>query len=200
MVNDSQHVRDLLSYRRQNKWGFIIYRCTYKNDAQWARFMELLNEWTRQNLEYDKALDLMDSLDWNIREDPKLDGTSKREIRRIFNEWLDQYADYRDTSPRYEQCIMVDQECVESVLDGAQPSDENSLIKDHGYVYLIDARWKPDEDDDDVYSPIDGCTLTDVGWQKVAAGFVAPRAFNLMGEGGWGWDTYYVRPPGVFDL
>lgn len=82
MPSDSQHVRKLLSYRGQEKWGFIIYRCTYKDDAQWARFMELLNEWTQKNLESDKALDLMDSLDWNVQDDPKLDGASQEEIRR----------------------------------------------------------------------------------------------------------------------
>lgn len=119
---------------------------------------------------------------------------------RTFNGWLKQYPDYRATSPRYEQCIMVDQECVESVLNGARPSDKYSMVEDHGYVYLIDARWTCFEDEDGGYSPIDGCTCSDFGWQKVGPGYVAPRAFILMRDGGWGWDSQYVRPPGVFDL
>ena len=72
----------LANHEPHGKWGFVIYRCTYGDDARWARFMDILNARVRQSLEFEGALDLMNSLDWTVQEDPTLQDASKDEVRK----------------------------------------------------------------------------------------------------------------------
>lgn len=63
-----------------------------------------------------------------------------------------------------------------------------------GYVNIICADWSFEEDEGkDV---IEGCTQNDVGWMKVPVDGLAPRTYSMLGMSG-GWETCYVRPPGV---
>lgn len=34
---DCKHVRELLEKDPESKWGFVVYRCTYDDDAAWDR-------------------------------------------------------------------------------------------------------------------------------------------------------------------
>lgn len=79
---ETDPIRKMMSIWGHRNWGFVIYRCTYEDDAQWACFMDILNEWTRQNLEYEGALDLLESLDWSVQESHDFVGARKDDIRR----------------------------------------------------------------------------------------------------------------------
>lgn len=81
-MGETEHIRRMLKMWNHENWGFVIYRCTYADDAQWERFMTILNEWTRLHLEFEKATDLMESLDWVVQQGPDLDGASKDQVRR----------------------------------------------------------------------------------------------------------------------
>jgi hypothetical protein len=45
------------------KWGYVIFRCTYGDDASWERFI------TDQQT---KAEDTYEQLDWTVQEDMSL--------------------------------------------------------------------------------------------------------------------------------
>ncbi len=63
-----------------------------------------------------------------------------------------------------------------------------------GYVNIICADWSFEEDEGkDV---IEDCTQNDVGWMKVPVDDLASRTYSMLGMSG-GWETCYVRPPGV---
>ncbi|KAL9622236.1 MAG: hypothetical protein Q9160_003419 [Pyrenula sp. 1 TL-2023] len=96
--------------------------------------------------------------------------------------------------PRYRFCLMVDDACLSSVLNGPQPGSKHGDVDGKGYVYIIDSLWQP-EADDEGYRDVEGCTQEDVGWMKLRLASVAPRAYNMLEN--LGWDTTYVRPPRV---
>jgi len=39
----TERINDMLNYYSLQKWGFVIYRCTYGDDSAWDRFMHCLN-------------------------------------------------------------------------------------------------------------------------------------------------------------
>ena len=83
--NDTDDIRSELQKYNQSTWGLVIYRCTYGDEAKWARFMTILNERSRAFLKSNDNLeDLMTSLDCSVQEDPSLDGASINEVRRFY--------------------------------------------------------------------------------------------------------------------
>ena len=81
-MDDLAHTRNILERNPGLKWGFVIYRCTYQSDSDWARFMDLLNTRVRLNLEEEGGLDLLDRLDWCVQDDREiLDDASSGQVR-----------------------------------------------------------------------------------------------------------------------
>jgi hypothetical protein len=80
-MGDLTHVRSVLSRNPNLKWGFIIYRCTYTSDTQWAAFMSYLNTRVRRNLEAAGAGNLFTRVDWDVQEDRALEGAGVGEVR-----------------------------------------------------------------------------------------------------------------------
>lgn len=62
--------------------GFVLYRLTYTDDAQWKCFMDHLNKRTRLNLEDEGEGDLFQHVDWEVQEDPDLQDADDDEVRR----------------------------------------------------------------------------------------------------------------------
>jgi hypothetical protein len=62
--------------------GFVIYRTTYKDDAEWKRFMNHINTRIRLNLEEDGAGDLFSHLDWCVQEDLALVNARVNQVRK----------------------------------------------------------------------------------------------------------------------
>lgn len=74
-------IRTFLEQNPDAKLGFVVYRCTYSSDADWARFMSYLNAQTRSNLENSEMGDLVSRVDWNVQQDASLDGASFEDVR-----------------------------------------------------------------------------------------------------------------------
>jgi hypothetical protein len=65
-----------------SKWGFVIYRLTYKSDDQWKQFMDHLKTRTRLELESTKDGDLYDRIGWTVIEEYRLRYASISQVRR----------------------------------------------------------------------------------------------------------------------
>jgi hypothetical protein len=82
-MDDLEHVREVLQRNADLRWGFVVYRCTYDNDAEWLRFMEHLNTRVRLNLEEDGAGELFDRIDWAVQEDREtMDNAGPSTVRK----------------------------------------------------------------------------------------------------------------------
>jgi hypothetical protein len=48
---------------KHNKWGWVIYRCTYDDDEAWARFKQIINQRSRKTIAESDTPDAADSLE-----------------------------------------------------------------------------------------------------------------------------------------
>jgi hypothetical protein len=201
---------------KHDKWGFVIYRCTYADDQGWDRFKQLVHGRTWESMQSSDAPEVADSLEWTFVEDRSaLDGASRSQLREHFKQWAakafvsEQPRAQDDTQsleslmfgvPRYNYFVQVDDEALQSVL--AAPKRD---LSGKGFVNFVDSRWEPM--DKEHYGPIeqggeldavDGCEQENVGWMKIASLMIDAgwydAAFNFPGVG---WYVYYLRPPGV---
>lgn len=69
------------------KWGFIIYRCDYRDDSVWAHFMERWSQRVNESLIHTNERQLIKNLEWTVREDPSLDKATKEHVRKLFTAW-----------------------------------------------------------------------------------------------------------------
>lgn len=244
------------------QWGFVIYRCTYEDDAAWAQFLTILRQRAREALEEELALEwyragdstghpqllagleegdggedttlarLMDALDWNVQDDAALfDGASKSDVRNHFKAWVRADAEQQVLgspvsvqvarhqrpaveyeNPRYRFPIYVDAAALDSVIHQAPrpPEPDNQGV---GYLVLIDSdsgaytaatpSYPQEEDGNDgtegCESPVEGCSLYDVGWMKVGVDGLVPAVYASLLVSDW-FQSNYVRPPEVLVL
>lgn len=158
-----EQIRNNLQRFRYDKWGFVIYRCTYDDDVAWKCFLEILYERTRNALDREDGSDLKASLNLKIQDDKtNLNGATKDKIRTLFLTWLSsdeakteqsqlskelrqELSTGRTTmlnrAPRYTYCLQVDAAALESVINKA-PRPPEPDFDGIGYVNLIHAEWK----------------------------------------------------------
>lgn len=122
------------------KFGFVIYRCTYSDDAVWTELLSLIKKEAQAHIkELIKELGpgrdwLGTHLEWTIVEDPTLDGASQEEVNARFDKWADEIVDESERTstnvlrwlPRFNFCAVVDEKCLASM--------EKSKSKTEGIV------------------------------------------------------------------
>ncbi|KAL4903828.1 hypothetical protein BDW74DRAFT_185915 [Aspergillus multicolor] len=188
-------------------WGFVIYRCTYKNDADCAAFLRLLLDDTKKMLLLSAGeLDLLRNLALTIFDDPtKFDGVTAAVVREHFKDWA-AAAPVREqgagkglcpkpgfVSQRYAYCLQVGEEELESVLRPASRGLNDSFVR------LVAKDWESGSEDDvyDCEEPVEGCVYWDVGWMKVRFHGVMVQTYVYLRDDSMGWEQYYRRPPCV---
>jgi hypothetical protein len=162
-ASSADMIRDLNDCYGLKKWGWVIYRCTYGDDPAWHRFLDQLKDHQTELLrETYRADDLVPSWDWIVQEDPALDGATKDEVRRRYRqlrtslveaEVPDDIADFKKQalgreSPRYNFCIHVGSEALESVLrEGFTYTTGTNPTTSHVNLVRVDDGWDlPDFD------------------------------------------------------
>jgi hypothetical protein len=222
LYSDESLVMDQLKRLKHDKWGYVIYRCTYEDDAAWDRFKQIVHERTQEDLQdSDDTPELADYLEWTFVEDrATLDGASIPRLRERFNLWAAEAVVAENprarirtpdccptaVSGRYNCFIHVDEEALQSVV--AAPG--LNRYSEPGYVNLVNSLWEPmgdryydhgyDPDDplNEVLEPIDGCVEENVGWMRVQLR-LAFSAYLYVGAGdAESWYLSYRRPPEVF--
>ena len=78
---DCVSLREDIQQNPDIRLGFVVYRLTYTDDAQWERFMDHLNTHIRLNLEEDREGDLLHFIGWNVQKDPALQDVGDDDIR-----------------------------------------------------------------------------------------------------------------------
>lgn len=195
------------------KWGFIIYRTTYTSEMDFRAMISRIKDKAAETLKHYGADErpIVQHLVWTIIEDrDRLDGTSKTDVRRIFDEWVqspEAAAEQPNSVPRipdsvnarYRYAVQIDQASLESFTKGDRDPFVNLIMRNWPY-------WPEEEDDDDGdeeegdadegCEPIDGCIEEDVGWCRVGISLSVPSAYSeLCGPNAW--YSFYQRPPTV---
>ncbi|KAJ4863326.1 hypothetical protein T069G_04280 [Trichoderma breve] len=192
-LSDERKIQLILnSGSSEEKWGWVIYRCSYKPELQstWENFKRVVDERTRKEIAESDAPDIADKLDWVFVEDPELEGASLDELKRRFREWARFEVQGRydiDTTSynrgsRYGYFIQVDEAALLSLVDGLSYGHVNIV---RGWVDSL----PPEEATDEFGDAID---IED--WMKIRASMVAPY-FYIDLDGEEDWYAHYTPPP-----
>ncbi|KAI6839556.1 hypothetical protein KC332_g6544 [Hortaea werneckii] len=192
-----------------DKWGFVIYRCTYRDNQAWDLFKDIVRRRTLEDMADSDAPEAADRLEWTFVDDEaSLDGASKNQLRARFRQWATEAISTENPRaehhqifavPRYRYLIQVDEQSLRSVV--SSPALD-PLGK--GYVNFVDSQWTQSSGDDDDaseedeegYELIEGCAEEDVGWMKIAAIMIDASFYDIASSFAYGgWLVYYKRPP-----
>lgn len=90
LLSPERMILNTLKQSKHDKWGFVIYRCTYEDDEGWELFKHLLHERTENTIQPSDAPEATDSLEWTFVEGrAALEGASRPQLRYRFNRWAD---------------------------------------------------------------------------------------------------------------
>ncbi|KAJ5506925.1 hypothetical protein N7453_005882 [Penicillium expansum] len=207
-----------LKDRKIEKWGWVFYRTTHKDDEAWDMFKRTLNLSVRSIIKVDSRSELnkamFDKLDFIFIEDKaKFDGASKEELRAHFQEWVadnfsaeNPYADQKllyDDEPvaRYRFFFEVDEDTMHTCgsqssghanfVDGFWSSSENRSVN-----IKLAAQKNHDRPQAQV-NALEGCS--DVGWMRMdMAFFMDPHFYAGMSSSVQDiWPFIYERPPAI---
>ncbi|PGH05805.1 hypothetical protein GX51_02778 [Blastomyces parvus] len=202
----AESIRDSLRDFKHDKWGWVIYRCTYGDDKAWAQFQQIVTERSRKRLaEPDVPAEVANSVEWTFVSDPTtLDGASRDQLRARFSAWAAEAEKseqpraggkqpYWMRSQRYMYFIQVDEESLRSVVEG-DPDD----IMDGSWVHIVRA---DDPDDPDFNGRAeageeDDEEVEDESWMMIAADMIGPDFYDVLGGGSDSWYAFYSPPPG----
>ncbi|KAF2996790.1 hypothetical protein E8E13_000202 [Curvularia kusanoi] len=193
-------------------WGWVIYRCTYSDDALWSKFRDRVENHSRQSIAQSDAPEIAERLEWMWVEDPSsLDGASTAALRVRFRAWAaDEVArqpgNYQPTViPRFRYFIKIDQDALDSLTEWIS----HEIWSDDAFVKFVDGNWEPlteseqdEEHEDDewgkeVVEPIEGCTEEDVGWMRIAPLMISADFYDVLSGDENQWITFYERPPSI---
>ncbi|EAS35440.3 uncharacterized protein CIMG_00794 [Coccidioides immitis RS] len=211
--SSSKQIRHLLDRKKHTKWGFVIYRCTYEDDAAWETLLSILKERTHGHLKREDSLDLEDKLEWTVIEDKeKLDGANVGTVGDMFLNWVEseeakheqlmhagepemQPGSMLGITPRYLCCVHVGAESLNSVVNLAPRPPEPDLWHT-AYVNMIHApSWIQRTEVCDY----EGGKNDTEGWTKISADLLIPHAYACL-QSLDGWYAVWARPPLVSTL
>lgn len=79
---------------QDERWGWVIYRCTYKPELE-GRLQSLKRavvEHERTSIMESDAPEILGKMDWVFVDDPALEGASREELKPRFREWASNEA------------------------------------------------------------------------------------------------------------
>ncbi|KAM5371732.1 hypothetical protein ACJZ2D_007797 [Fusarium nematophilum] len=189
-------------------WGFVIYRCAYATESQWASYLEFFKAAVRDELEFLELSTLLwPLLEWTIIEDREtLDGASKHQVRRKFSEWTTERCTERDGAgadeafmerrPRFQFCIYIDQKCLDTVDQYRAWVEAGAEgVRKRVICVVLDKDCKSRGRGRGGFPPIEGCVKQDTGWMYVAVDCI-PDVYDRLSFEALADD--YKRPPKVW--
>ncbi|KAI8631761.1 hypothetical protein F5Y19DRAFT_472644 [Xylariaceae sp. FL1651] len=118
-------------------WGFLIYRCTYGDDAAWDCYMQLFKEQVHDDLVcFGRELLMEQYPQWTVIEDKEtLDGASKKQGG------LPTRNDASTRLPRFTYCLYVDQRCLDTMKAYLDAKDSGAPLLPYLVAVIIDG-WE----------------------------------------------------------
>lgn len=222
VLSAAQEILADLAHFKHEKWGWVIYRTWYGDNAAWARFQEDV----RAQVSHLDAKTLPPEARARLHltfvsDSASLAGASLDTLRRRFWAWA---ADAeRSENPRadgapeqgepraqrYAYFVAVDEEAMQGVVAGRGADDGGDRGRPSdpgGQVTLKLVRADKDQDTAEIRAvnareaAVDGHMEQEVdeGWMVIGIDMlVAPEFYNVLGQMPENWYAYYTAPPDV---
>ncbi|KAK4450527.1 hypothetical protein QBC34DRAFT_379240 [Podospora aff. communis PSN243] len=203
-----------MAHSGHHKWGFLIYRTSYDDDAAWERCMQIINRSTWLGLNNENKLDLLPYVAFTPMENRSLyEGASKDQIRDHFKHWVAtrsverdgpgaDHPDLIELVPRYRVCMYTDKEILSDTSIEEVEGMTTPFAMIQGRAVLVDSQFGQHQDcggmEDIPHEPVEGKTTYDVGWMYVRLEFISNAYEELCVDGSEGWEPhmhFYKRPP-----
>ncbi|KAM5465352.1 hypothetical protein MauCBS54593_006598 [Microsporum audouinii] len=118
-------------------WGWVIYRCSYKNEKLWTNFLHEWNGAVQRSLSSPSYAETLKAMETKIVEDTSPEGASKEAICHRHFSWSQSLGqklqdEYNDLylAPRYKFAVHVDEGALQSAKDHPGPHNAH-----RGYSY-----------------------------------------------------------------
>ncbi|KAL2702574.1 hypothetical protein AAEP93_006872 [Penicillium crustosum] len=206
-----------LKDREIEKWGWVFYRTTYKDDEAWDIFKQKVDISVRSIINLDPRSEIneamFDKLKFIFIEDKeKFDGASKEDLRAHFQEWVadsfsaeNPHADRKllyDNEPvaRYRFFFEIDEDalcsCSSESSGHANFIDGFSSNGDSSGNLSVVSQENPEQPQNKVEA-IEGCS--DVDWMKMDMAFFMDTHFyaGMSMSVEHMWPFLYERPPAI---
>lgn len=206
-----------LKDRKIEKWGWVFYRTTYKDDEAWDIFKQKVDISVRSIINLDPRSEIneamFDKLKFIFIEDKeKFDGASKEDLRAHFQEWVadsfsaeNPHADRKllyDNEPvaRYRFFFEIDEDalcsCSSESSGHANFIDGFSSNGDSSGNLSVVSQENPEQPQNKVEA-IEGCS--DVDWMKMDMAFFMDTHFyaGMSMSVEHMWPFLYERPPAI---
>ncbi len=176
----SQQIHETLQRGNMGKWGWVIYRTSYKDDAAWDRFQHYVSEWSQKALKEDDASPVVSgAVDWTFVSDPALDGAPREQLRERFHRWRKTAIwteNPRRRSPetsldipqRYMYFVQVDEDALDSVMRAGTPD------QDAGAVHFVHCDDKMPNGTDEVWTMLSKKVVSTEFWDQVFTSIFDP--------------------------
>jgi hypothetical protein len=91
-INKADRIQDELEEQGHRVWGFVIYRCTYGDDAAWEKCLERLNAAMRECMRRHNGLELLEEgcFKLTVIAGARFNGVKTQYVREHFKEWRKQ--------------------------------------------------------------------------------------------------------------
>ncbi|GAW18022.1 hypothetical protein ANO14919_074910 [Xylariales sp. No.14919] len=203
MPSEEAILRNHLDDLKHDKWGWVIYRCSYGDEQAWTTFRRIIEERMHSSIAESDTPELAERLEWTYIEDPMaLEGTSPDQVRTRFKAWVADPEAIRTEqprtermvhplgNPRYKFFIHVDDGVLESATRGAF----------YTFFNLVRGDWEPrptdESDGEPPHKPIYGCKEENVGWMRLSVDLMDSATYLWMGGEDY-WYREYERPPEI---
>lgn len=135
METSVDRVEDYMGKMKHTIWGFLIYRTAYTSDEEFSSFISSMKTFATDSFK-DSSVQtslIAQQLSWKIIKDKnRLDGASKAEVRRMFNEWCQSTEPLAEQpkavhpvaesqNARYRFCVQIDQASLDSFKTKRDP-------------------------------------------------------------------------------
>ncbi|EAU29605.1 predicted protein [Aspergillus terreus NIH2624] len=133
--------RRRLANLREETWGWVVYRTTYKSDAMFQRAIDIISSWIKwavyRDLYNTPGVPNPDPTSNNqlwarhsltiIEDSTVLDGVSLDVVRSHFESWVEQ-RNKRDRWNKYRVCMAIDEEILELLVHNVLLADPQSKM------------------------------------------------------------------------
>ncbi|KAH6856253.1 hypothetical protein B0I37DRAFT_412195 [Chaetomium sp. MPI-CAGE-AT-0009] len=139
-LGSAHTIKDALEIYKLSDWGFVLFRCTYRSQEKWEKFVALVQGHARDYFERAGMTGVYARMRWTVFEDAAaLDGADIAETSRRFVEWVERGPGGRELAgsvfgptmagtPRHTFFLHVDEESLESVVDDAKARERGGYF------------------------------------------------------------------------
>ncbi|KAF3482243.1 uncharacterized protein GIQ15_05002 [Arthroderma uncinatum] len=178
-------------------WGWVIYRCSYKDEKLWTN---VLSEWN-QAVDRSRAEQILPSMDMKIVEDPSLERASKEAICERHYAWAGSVggtagiANCRNLwpPPRYQFAVYVDEGSLKSVKNHPGPPRRKGKRAYANLLHVTNHMNKGSPGASWPGRPM----VKEQWWMRVELDKLPVYAYGTLFDPA-NWYGYYKKPPQVW--